>query len=125
MKTDFSFIRCITGSKSGSPGCQSSTSFGPSMRINSQLPTCPLPGPCWKVKAGIQKSHQQLLSLRPTFMPTICHQFVLKQNKEHCWDCPCKGSIARESKAGNGLKSQRNYVRKGKRLYSTTGKQLI
>lgn len=54
MKTSFSFIRCVTGSKSGSPGCQSSTSFRPSMRTNLQPPTCPLPGPCWKGKPSIQ-----------------------------------------------------------------------
>ena len=54
MKTNLSFIRCITGSKSGCPGCQPSTSFSPSLRINLQSPACPLPGPCWKGKAGIQ-----------------------------------------------------------------------
>lgn len=54
LRTDFSFIRCILGSKNSSPGHQSFTSLGASRRINLQPPTCPLPGSWWNDKAGIQ-----------------------------------------------------------------------
>lgn len=108
LRTNFSFIRCITGSKNSSPRHQSSTSFGPSRRIDLQPPTCPLPGSWWKDKAGIRTP---ITSSSPSpHAPLSCPPLATNPfSSVSVRICLWEGSIAdREQKRGNRSRSKRN-----------------
>lgn len=116
LRTNFSFIRCITGSKNSSPGHQSFTSFGPSRRIDLQPPTCPLPGSWWKDKAGIQTpiTSSSPSPHAPLSCPPLATNPFLSVSARIClWE----GSIAdREQKRGNRSRWKKKLRKKGKRI---------
>lgn len=124
-KTNFSFTRCITGSMSSSPECQSSISIDPSMRINSQSPAWPLPGPWWRNKAGIQNHINGSSPCAPhSCLPFPSRLFLSVRERITARTACVKDPLPGKGKQGTGSKSQRNCVRSKKGLNSTMRGQL-